>query len=148
MLFLITVILLNMLSWSIFMLGIKIRTVLTTELNGLHKNVQHFRHFCCIGSPEITKKQKRRQFWHPVYKNIYTIHLNPLKNIYVDYHPSGACGPLHDGINDLIEVTTKNNKNRHLADWWTFYVEVRFLAHMPKNLKISIIFPPIFGIRT
>ena len=32
--------LLNVLIWSIFMLGIKIRTVLKSELNGLQENVQ------------------------------------------------------------------------------------------------------------
>ena len=31
--------LLNLLIWSIFMLGIKIRTVLKSELIGLHENV-------------------------------------------------------------------------------------------------------------
>ena len=34
--------LLNVLIWSIFMIGFKIRTALNLELNGLHKNVQHF----------------------------------------------------------------------------------------------------------
>ena len=48
--------LLNMLIWSIFMLGIKIRTVLKSELNGLHKNVQHFDP-SFLGSRENTKNK-------------------------------------------------------------------------------------------
>ena len=38
--------LLHVLIWSILMLGIKIRAVLKSELNGLHKNVQHFNPRC------------------------------------------------------------------------------------------------------
>ena len=33
--------LLNVLIWTVFILGIKIRTVLKSELNGLHENVQN-----------------------------------------------------------------------------------------------------------
>ena len=40
------VFLLNVLNWSILMLGIKIRTVLKSELNGLHEYVQHFNPRC------------------------------------------------------------------------------------------------------
>ena len=49
--------LLNVLIWSIFMLGIKIRTDLNSELNGLHKIVQNFdpRY---IGSREMQKTKK------------------------------------------------------------------------------------------
>ena len=49
--------LLNVLIWSIFMLGIKIRMVLKSELDGLHENVQHFdpRY---IGSREMHKTKK------------------------------------------------------------------------------------------
>ena len=46
--------LLNVLIWSIFMIGIKIRTVLNLELNGLHENVQNF-NSRCPGSREIAK---------------------------------------------------------------------------------------------
>ena len=47
--------LLNMLIWSIFMLGIEIRTVLKSELNGLNENFQHF-DSRCPGSREIAKQ--------------------------------------------------------------------------------------------
>ena len=46
--------LLNVLIRFIFMLGIKIRTVLNLELTGLHENVQHF-NSRCPGSREIAK---------------------------------------------------------------------------------------------
>ena len=49
--------LLNVLIWSIFMLGIKIRTVLTSELNGLNEKVQHF-YPSCLGSQEMHKTKK------------------------------------------------------------------------------------------
>ena len=49
--------LLNVLIWSIFMLGIKIRIVLKLELDGLHENVQHF-DSRCLGSQEIHKLKK------------------------------------------------------------------------------------------
>ena len=45
-----------MLIWSTVMLGIKIRTVLKSELKGLHKNIQ----YCdprCLGSHENTKNK-------------------------------------------------------------------------------------------
>ena len=54
--------LLNMLIWSIFMLGIKIRTVLKSELNGLHENVQHFDPRC-LGSREMHKTKKATTLW-------------------------------------------------------------------------------------
>ena len=38
--------LLNVLIRSILMLGIKVRTVLNSELNGFHENVQHFNPRC------------------------------------------------------------------------------------------------------
>ena len=49
--------LLNVLIWSIFMLGIKIRTVLKSELNGLNEKVQHF-YPSCLGSREMHKTKK------------------------------------------------------------------------------------------
>ena len=49
--------LLNLLIWSIFMLGIKIRMVLNSELDGLHENVQHFDPRC-LESREMHKPKK------------------------------------------------------------------------------------------
>ena len=49
--------LLNVLIWSIFMLGIKIRMVLKSELDGLHENVQHFDPRC-LESREMHKPKK------------------------------------------------------------------------------------------
>ena len=43
-----------MLIWLMFMLGINIRTVLKSELNGLHENVKSFDPRC-LGSGENTK---------------------------------------------------------------------------------------------
>ena len=55
--FLISFFLLNVLIWSLFMLGIKIKTVLKSELNGFHENVQHF-DSRCPGSREIAKTSR------------------------------------------------------------------------------------------
>ena len=54
--------LLNMLIWSIFMLGNKIRTFLKSELNGLHENVQHF-DSRCLGSRDMHKTKKATTLW-------------------------------------------------------------------------------------
>ena len=58
--------LLNMLILSIFVLGIKIRTVVKSELNGLHENVQHF-YPRCLGSREIQKTKKATTLWDTLY---------------------------------------------------------------------------------
>ena len=47
----------NELIWSCFILGIKKRIVLKSELNGLHENVQHFDPWY-IGSREMNKTKK------------------------------------------------------------------------------------------
>ena len=58
--------LLNVLIWSIFMLGIKIRTVLKSEMNGLNKKVQHF-YPSCLRSREMHKTKKDNNIaGHPV----------------------------------------------------------------------------------
>ena len=46
--------LLNVLIWSILIIGIKIRTVLKSELDGLHENVVPK----CLGCRENTKKMQ------------------------------------------------------------------------------------------
>ena len=48
--------LLNVLIWSICMIGIKIRTVLNLELNGLHENVKNV-NSRCPESREIAKSE-------------------------------------------------------------------------------------------
>ena len=58
--------LLNVLIWSICMIGIKIRTVLNLEFNGLHENVQDF-DSRCPGSREITKTYVAKVLWDTLY---------------------------------------------------------------------------------
>ena len=62
--------LLNVLIWSIFMLGIKIRTVLESKLNGLHENVQHFDPRC-IESREMHKPKKATTLQDTLYLDLY-----------------------------------------------------------------------------
>ena len=62
--------LLNVLIWSIFMLGIKIRMVLKSELGGLHENVQHFDPRC-LESREIHKPKKATTLRDTLYIHIY-----------------------------------------------------------------------------
>ena len=59
--------LLNVLIWSIFMLGIKIRTVLKSELNGLNEKVQNF-YPSCLGSREMYKTKKATTLRDTLYK--------------------------------------------------------------------------------
>ena len=60
----------NVLFWSIFMIGIKIRAVLTLELNGLHEKVPNFGSRC-PGSREIAKTQVAKVLWDTLYSTLY-----------------------------------------------------------------------------
>ena len=64
--FLLPFFLLNVLMWPIFMLGIKIRTVLKLKLNWLHGNVPNF-NSRCPGSREIAKTQVAKVLWDTLY---------------------------------------------------------------------------------
>ena len=80
--FLITVFfLLNVLIWSIFMLGIKRRMVLKSELDGLHENVQHFDPRC-LESREMHKPKKATTLRDTLYTDpLFKLAWPPVINI-------------------------------------------------------------------